>query len=104
MIFEGEKPNYFEVIDNSETKKTLCCKHDFWEQIEEMDFGDIALCQRCCQYFTKVKHMLWLVRSKEVPSELLPQGIRRVRTKPLVNHKNLICIVRVPVRITDDKN
>ena len=106
MIFEGNKPDYFEAIKNAETRKTLSCKHErgFWEQIENMEFGDVALCPMCCQYFTKIKHMLWLIRSKPYPQESLPEGIRNARTKPIKNHKDLVCIVRVPLRITDDKD
>ena len=102
MIFEGDKPNYFDVIENAETKKTLSCKHDFWEQAESMEFGDIVLCQRCAQYFTKVKHMPWLIRSKTIERPV--EGIRRMILKPQRNHKDRVCMVRVPVRITDDKD
>lgn len=104
MIFEGERPDYFEVIENAETKKLICCKHDFWDRVETMEFGDIILCQMCSQYFTKVKHMPWLIRSKEYPAESLPAGVKRARSKPMANHKDWICVVRVPVRITDDKD
>ena len=103
MIFEGTKPNYFEVIENAESKKILVCRHDFWNEAEKMEFGDIILCQRCCQYFTKVKHLPWLIRSKEIPAEMLPPHVKG-RTKPISNHKDWNCMVRVPVRITDDKN
>lgn|ERR1035437_2624306 len=104
MIFEGNKPNYFEVIQNAEEKKMLVCKHDFWDQAVLMDFGDVILCQRCCQYFTKVKHLPWLIRSREYPAHLLPPQIKRARSKPITNHKDWPCMVRVPVRITDDKD
>jgi hypothetical protein len=103
MIFEGNKPNYSEVIVNAETDKILVCKHDFWDQAKLMEFGDIILCQRCSQYFTKIKHMLWLVRSKDIPADLLPPHVKG-RTKPVANHKDWLCMVRVPVRITDDKD
>ena len=104
MICEGNKPNYFEVIENAETKKKIGCKHDFWDKAVLMEFGDVILCQRCCQYFTKIKHMPWLIRSKELPTETLPPGVKRARSKPIANHKDWPCMVRVPVRITDDKD
>jgi hypothetical protein len=103
MIFDGIKPNYFEVIENAEAKKTLVCKHDFWEKAVMMDFGDVILCQRCNQYFAKIKHIPWLIRSKEYPPNLLPENVR-ARTKPVAIHKDWPCMVRVPVRITDDKD
>ena len=102
MICEGDKPNYFEVIENAEVKKVLVCKHDFWEKAGEIDFGDIVLCQRCSQYFTKVRNMPWLIRSKTVDNPA--PGIRRMTLKPQKNHKDWSCMVRVPVRITDDKD
>jgi len=100
MICEGKKPDYNDVIQSATMKGQLICQHDFWDQANLMNYGDIILCQRCGQYFAKVKHMIWVIKGgKEV---LNPHpGIKRMILKPRANHQNVDCFVRVPVRITD---
>lgn len=99
MICEGVKPDYNDVIQAAQMKGRLVCQHDFWDHAKLIDYGDIILCQRCGQYFTKVRHMVWVIKGKEV---LDPHpGIHRMILKPKANHKNIDCFVRVPVRITD---
>lgn len=40
---------------------TICCGHDFQEQVKEADYGDIILCTRCYQYFIKAKALVWWI-------------------------------------------
>lgn len=101
MICEGRNPDYNAVIKTAESKTSLVCRHDFWPLTKLMDYGDIILCQRCGQYFTKIKHMPWIIRSKELPHGTVP-GCGKVTVKPKCNHKNSDCWVRVPARITND--
>lgn len=99
MICEGTKPDYNDVIQSASMRGRLVCEHDFWDKAKLIDYGDVILCQRCGQYFTKIRHMIWIVKGKEV---LEPHpGIQRMILKPKANHKNVDCFVRVPVRITD---
>ena len=106
MICEGPKPNYEEIILTAETPKRVICNHDFWDRVKLIDFGDIILCQRCNQYFTKVKHMVRVVRSKPFETHQANGSRLCGRLKARANHANIQCMVRVPVRVleTDDKD
>ncbi len=99
MICEGKRPDYNDVINSASLKGRLICAHDFWEQAKLLDYGDVVLCQRCGQYFAKIKHMPWIVKGKEIENTSV--GIRRVITNPKSNHQEIDCWIRVPVRITD---
>jgi hypothetical protein len=99
MIVEGNRPNYGDVIESADLKGRLVCGHDFWEQTKLLDYGDVILCQRCGQYFTKIKHLMWIIKGKEIPNPAPP--VKRAFIKPKQNHKEMDVWVRVPVRITD---
>lgn len=101
MICEGEKPNYEDIIISAETPRKFSCKHDFWGKANLMDFGDVILCQRCNQYFTKIKHMVRVVRSKAFETLQVNGQTLKVKMKAKANHINVKCMVRVPVRILD---
>lgn len=103
MICEGRNPDYNEVIKTAESKTPLVCRHDFWPQAKLAEYGDILLCQRCGQYFTKIKHMIWIVRPRELPPGSVP-NCGKVVIKAQPKHKNRDCWVRVPVRITDGED
>ena len=104
MIFDGIKPNYSEAIKSAESSVPIRCRHEesFWEQIEKMDYGDVILCHRCNQYFTKIKTMPRIVRERTVWHDT-PSGHIKVTMKPAAEHWEKICVVRVPVRLLDDK-
>lgn len=99
MIVEGNNPDYCDIIESAEMKTRIFCGHDFWEQAKLLDYGDVILCQRCGQYFTKIKHLMWVIREKEVLNPT-PQ-VKKMFVKPKQNHQNRDVWVRVPVRITD---
>jgi hypothetical protein len=61
MIYDGKDPNYEEVIKTSRSKSTPLCRHDFWDQAPMLEFGDVILCQRCGQYFSKIKNIPCLI-------------------------------------------
>ena len=99
MISEGNKPDYNEVIEMAKMSGHLVCPHDFWERAKLLDYGDVVLCQMCDQYFTKIRHIPWVFRKKDV---LNPRpGINRMTLKARPNHQAQDCWIRVPVRITD---
>ena len=100
MICEGKNPDYNDVIKTAESKTPLVCRHDFWPLAKLLEYGDIILCQRCGQYFTKIKHMPWIIRPKELAPGTI-RGCGKVILKPQTNHKNGDCWVRVPVRISN---
>src|SRR5271170_6250418 len=101
MIYEGDKVDYEQVIKSAEMSTPLICKHDFWELVKTINFGDIILCHRCSQYFTKIRNMPWLVKGgKEISCST---STAKIKTKTQPNHKNWGCMVRVPIRITDEK-
>ncbi len=100
MICEGKNPDYNEVIKTAESKERLICRHDFWPQAKLADYGDLLLCQRCGQYFTKIKHMPWIIRPRELPAGSVP-GCGKVIIKAQSNHKDRNCWIRVPVRISN---
>jgi hypothetical protein len=104
MIFEGDKPDYNEIIKSAESVIPIRCKHDelFWSQMATMEYGDVCLCQRCNQYFTKIKTMPRVVRRQETFRDT-DAGKLKVTLKPAANHWDRICVVRVPVRLLDDK-
>lgn len=104
MIFDGPKPSYAEVIKSAESTIPIRCHHDeaFWEQTSKMTYGDVCLCQRCNQYFTKIKTMPRIVREHAVWHDT-PSGKIRVTMKAAQQHWEKICVVRVPVRLLDDK-
>lgn len=104
MIFDGIKPDYGEVIKSAESKIPIRCRHndDFMAQCEKMEYGDVALCQQCNQYFTKIKTMPRIVRQHEKYHDS-PSGKIRVTMKPNHQHWERICLVRVPVRLLDEK-
>lgn len=100
MICEGKNPDYEEVIKTAESSTPLVCQHDFWPQTPLASYGDILLCQRCGQYFTKIKHIVWIIRPKELPPGTV-NGCGKVKIKAHPNHQNTDVWIRVPVRITD---
>ena len=102
MIYEGKNPDYEDIIKTTESKSALVCQHDFWPQAPLAGYGDILLCQRCGQYFTKIKHIPWIIRPKELPHGSV-QGCGKVSIKAHSNHKNGDVWIRVPVRITDNE-
>lgn len=104
MIFDGIKPDYAEVIKSVESQVPIRCKHNepFWEQAEKMEYGDVVLCQQCSQYFTKIKTMPRIVKSHIVWQDS-PSGKIKVTMKPNQQHWEKICMVRVPVRLLDEK-
>lgn len=104
MIFDGIKPKFGEVVKSAESTAAIHCKHDedFWKQAETMEFGDVCLCYRCNQYFTKIKTMPRIVREKTI-FHFTPNGKIKVKMKPVADHWDRVCIVKVPVRLTDDK-
>lgn len=100
MIVEGKKPDYNDIIESTKMQRQLVCQHDFWDKTKFLDYGDIILCQRCSQYFAKVKHLICVVRGKEV---LNPSPhIKKMMVKPKPNHKEVDVFVRVPVRVSDN--
>jgi len=104
MIFDGPKPDYAEVIKSAETPMPIRCRHNepFWTQLEACEFGDVVLCHQCSQYFTKIKTMPRIVKQHETYHDS-PSGKIKVTMKPAQQHWNKICVVRVPVRLLDEK-
>lgn len=102
MIYEGKNPDYEDIIRMAESKMPFRCEHDFWDKSKFADYGDILLCQRCSQYFTKIKHIVWVTRSKDLPPGTV-KGCGKVTLKSKPNHKHVDVWIRVPVRITDDE-
>jgi hypothetical protein len=101
MIHEGENPNYQDVIDAARTAGRVICQHDedFWDNAKKLTYGDIILCQRCGQYFTRIKHMIIVKDKKEI---LTPRtDICKLIIKPRAEHSDKDCLIRVPVRIID---
>lgn len=43
----------------------ISCGHDFHDKMKEADFGDTVLCTVCCQYFVKMKNLVWWLDSKK---------------------------------------
>jgi hypothetical protein len=102
MICEGKDPDYEDIIRMAEFKMPLRCEHDFWPHVNFTDYGDVLLCQRCNQYFTKIKHIPWIIKSKELPAGTV-KGCGKITIKPKPNHKTEDVWVRVPVRISTDE-
>lgn len=93
MIYE-DKPNLEEIFNRQEYKDkggSISCAHDFWDNFKKGDYGDLFLCNRCHQYFTKVKHLPWVCGP--VYTNFTPPK----RT----NHLNTDVAVVVPVRTTN---
>lgn len=101
MIYEGSNPNYREVIESSRKPGRVICAHDddFWENAKRMTYGDVILCQRCSQYFTRIKHLMLISDSKEI-LDPKPQ-ISKLTLKPQAKHVEKDCWVRVPLRVID---
>lgn len=104
MIFDGEKPNYGEVVKSAESNVPIRCRHDetFWDKAQNMEYGDCVLCHRCSQYFTKIKTMPRIVREHFAFHDT-ECGKIKVTMKPAQQHWEKICMVRVPVRLLDEK-
>jgi hypothetical protein len=104
MIYDGIKPDYGEVIKSAESTVPIKCRHEesFMEQAAKMDYGDVILCHRCNLYFTKIKTMPRIIREHTIFHDS-PSGKIKVTMKPAQQHWERICLVRVPVRILDDK-
>ena len=85
-VIEPKNPDYIKVIEAQEYKKGgggICCGHDFWDK--NVGYGDVVLCTCCHQYFTKIKHLPWIVK----------------RSTPHFYHIEIDCYIPVEVRITD---
>jgi hypothetical protein len=89
MIVE-KTPDFAKVIEAAEhLELPPYCEHDFPEKV---DFGDIALCNKCHRYFVKVKHLIWVIR---------PQKLHEDLTIPArANHFDAETWVQVPVRVS----
>lgn len=68
------------------------CGHDFWDSVKGANYGDVLLCNRCHQYFAKIKHLPWVVNN---PS------FRYTHHLPQVLGDSEAWFCPVEVRITD---
>jgi hypothetical protein len=73
----------------------ISCGHDFWDK--DIEYGEVVYCNRCHQFFTKIKVLPWITTrgpynfEKDEEDEKLHYG---------TNHLKCSCYVAVPLRIT----
>ena len=70
------------------------CAHDFWDK--DIEYGEVVYCNRCHQFFTKIKVLPWITTRR--PYNFEEDGELRYGT----NHLKSNCYVAVPIRITYD--
>ena len=95
-VIESANPDYNEVIRQQEYKDGgggISCGHDFWKK--KVRYGDVVLCNCCHQYFTKIRHLPWVVKGRVWGPK------NEYVDEPHTNHIETDCYVVVDVRITD---
>jgi hypothetical protein len=99
MILNGKNPDLQEAIKNAErinehhctSGPYPCCGHDFWEQVKNMEFGDVIMCNRCHTYYAKIKHLPWLIKEKKYPTFTVP---------PKTYHQTDVWMAPIPARVS----
>lgn len=92
MLIEPKNPNLKEIIRRAKYKGQIHCPHDFWNKSTK--YGDVVLCTVCHQYFTKIKHLPWIVKRErwnDVSASIADE---------YTHHLDGDCYINVPVRIT----